>query len=125
VLTTGAANAGTKRAWKEAGAEVEDLPADQLGDVDLPQALAALGRRGILQAMVEGGATLHGALLRAGLADRLVVYAGGVILGADARPLFAGPGPETLDEASRWRLAGVRQLAEDARLDWEPVQPRN
>ena len=75
--------------------------------------------------MVEGGATLHGALLRAGLADRLVVYTGGAMLGAAGRPLFAGPGPATLAEASRWRLVGVRQLGSDARLDWEPVHPRN
>jgi len=124
VLTTEAADPEAKQAWKDAGADVEDLPPAPAG-VDLPAALAVLGRRGILQAMVEGGATLHGALLRAGLADRLVVYAGGVVLGAGGRPLFAGPGPATLEEASRWRLAAVRRLAEDARLDWEPVQPRN
>ena len=73
--------------------------------------------------MVEGGATLHGALLRAGLVDRLVVYTGGVVLGAEGLPLFAGPGPATLADASRWRLAGVRSLGVDARLDWEPVEP--
>jgi diaminohydroxyphosphoribosylaminopyrimidine deaminase/5-amino-6-(5-phosphoribosylamino)uracil reductase len=73
--------------------------------------------------MVEGGATVHGALLRAGLADRLVVYTGGVVLGAEGLPLFAGPGPGTLHQASRWRLAGVRTLGGDARLDWEPAEP--
>ncbi|HEV7686543.1 MAG TPA: dihydrofolate reductase family protein, partial [Acidimicrobiia bacterium] len=72
---------------------------------------------------VEGGATLHGALLRAGLADRIVVYTGGVVLGAEGLPLFAGPGPGTLDAASRWRLTAVRDLGPDARLDWEPVEP--
>jgi diaminohydroxyphosphoribosylaminopyrimidine deaminase/5-amino-6-(5-phosphoribosylamino)uracil reductase len=87
--------------------------------------MEALGRRGILQAMVEGGATLHGALLRAGLADRMVAYIGGTVLGAEGRPLFAGPGPGTLAEASRWRLLSVKQLGSDARLDWEPVQPGN
>ena len=64
-----------------------------------PSALELLGRRGVLQAMVEGGATLHGSFLRAGLADRLVVYAGGAMLGAEGRPLAAGPGPATLAEA--------------------------
>jgi diaminohydroxyphosphoribosylaminopyrimidine deaminase/5-amino-6-(5-phosphoribosylamino)uracil reductase len=75
--------------------------------------------------MVEGGAALHGSFLRAGLADALVVYTGGVVLGSDARPLFAGPGPLTLDEASRWRLTGVRALGGDARLDWEPAETPN
>jgi len=130
VLTTETADPETKRAWKEAGAEVEELPATApaekaAGAVDLAAAMKALGRRGILQAMVEGGAALHGSLLRAGLADRIVVYTGGAILGADGHPLFGGPGPGTLSEASRWRLTAVHQLGGDARLDWEPVQPGN
>ncbi|HYH52273.1 MAG TPA: bifunctional diaminohydroxyphosphoribosylaminopyrimidine deaminase/5-amino-6-(5-phosphoribosylamino)uracil reductase RibD [Acidimicrobiia bacterium] len=124
VLTTEAADPETRRAWKEAGADVEDVPAAH-GGIDVRAALMALGRRGILQAMIEGGATLHGAFLRGGLVDRMVVYTGGVVLGAGGRPLFAGPGPATLEDASRWRLAGVHQLGRDARLDWEPVQPGN
>jgi diaminohydroxyphosphoribosylaminopyrimidine deaminase/5-amino-6-(5-phosphoribosylamino)uracil reductase len=123
VITTPAADPEAKRAWKEGGAEVEEVSGG--GSVDLNAALELLGRRGILQAMVEGGATLHGALLRAGLVDRLVVYMGGAVLGAGGLPAFAGPGPATLDEASRWRLAALRQVGGDARLDWEPVQPRN
>jgi diaminohydroxyphosphoribosylaminopyrimidine deaminase/5-amino-6-(5-phosphoribosylamino)uracil reductase len=138
VITTPTADPDVRKAWQDAGADVEEVgpapalppfpgpPPDPPGPgVDLAAALQALGRRGILQAMVEGGATLHGALLRAGLADRLVVYTGGAVLGAEGRPLFGGPGPGTLAEASRWRLAAVRQIGNDARLDWEPVQPRN
>jgi diaminohydroxyphosphoribosylaminopyrimidine deaminase/5-amino-6-(5-phosphoribosylamino)uracil reductase len=136
VITTPAADPDVRRAWKEAGADVEEVPfagggaAGALlvpvavpGGVDLRAALDLLGGRGILQAVVDGGATLHGALLRAGLADRLVVYTGGVVLGSEGLPLFAGPGPGSLAEASRWRLTAVRSLGEDARLDWEPAEP--
>jgi diaminohydroxyphosphoribosylaminopyrimidine deaminase/5-amino-6-(5-phosphoribosylamino)uracil reductase len=138
VITTPGADSETRRAWKEAGADVEDVAAAPAAPpfpgvaaappgpaVDLKVALELLARRGILQAMVEGGATLHGSLLRDGLVDRIVVYQGGVVLGAEGLPLFAGPGPGTLSEASRWRLVAVRQIGSDARLDWEPVQPRN
>ena len=138
VITTPAAGPDARRAWKAAGAEVEDVAAAPAAPpfpgavsappgpaVDLEAALQLLGRRGVLQAMVEGGATLHGALLRAGLVDRIVVYTGGVILGAEGLPLLAGPGPATLSEASRWRLAGISQVGGDARLDWEPVVPGN
>jgi len=141
VITTAAVDPDARRAWKEAGAEVEEIgvaadapsPARVAagavgggpGGVDLEAALELLGRRGVLQAMVEGGATLHGSLLRAGLVDRIVVYTGGVVLGTEGLPLLAGPGPATLAEASRWRLAAVRQVGTDARLDWEPVHPRN
>jgi diaminohydroxyphosphoribosylaminopyrimidine deaminase/5-amino-6-(5-phosphoribosylamino)uracil reductase len=132
VITTTAAGADARTAWSAAGAEVEEVAAAPASDVsaasnrpavDLPAALDLLGRRGILQVMVEGGATLHGSFLRAGLTDRLVVYTGGVVLGPEARPLFAGPGPATLADASRWRLVAARSLGFDARLDWEPAQP--
>ena len=120
VITTPAADRRVRATWEESGAAVEDVTGQ--GGVDLVEALEVLGRREILQVMVEGGPTLHGALLRAGLVDRLVVYTGGVVLGAGGLPVFAGPGPGTLAEASRWRLAAIRSLGADARLDWEPVQ---
>lgn len=127
VITTADADPDARTAWKEAGAAVEDAASAPASGpaVDLDAALLILGARGILQVMVEGGAALHGSFLRAGLVDRLVVYTGGAILGAEGRPVFAGPGPGTLAEASRWRLTGVCRLGGDARLDWEPVQPRN
>ncbi|HZQ77111.1 MAG TPA: bifunctional diaminohydroxyphosphoribosylaminopyrimidine deaminase/5-amino-6-(5-phosphoribosylamino)uracil reductase RibD [Acidimicrobiia bacterium] len=127
VITTAAADLETRREWKEAGTEVEEIApaAAGAGGVDLAAALDVLGRRGVLQAMVEGGATVHGAFLAAGLADRIVVYTGGLVLGDEGSPLFRGPGPSTLEEASRWRLTAVRRLGDDARLDWEPVHPRN
>ena len=122
VFTTELSDPLTRTEWTDTGAEVEVIPPGPNG-VDLGSVLDHLGQRGILQAMVEGGATVHGALLRAGLADRLVVYAGGVVLGAGGAPLVGGPGPTTLAEAPRWRLRSVRQLGGDARLDWEPLEP--
>ena len=123
VLTTSAADPAARAAWEQTGAAVEEVTGKD--GVDLDEALELLGRRGILQVMVEGGATLHGALLRAGSADRIVVYTGGVVLGAAGLPLFAGPGPATLAEALRWRLTGVRRLGGDARLDWERLEAGN
>jgi diaminohydroxyphosphoribosylaminopyrimidine deaminase/5-amino-6-(5-phosphoribosylamino)uracil reductase len=71
--------------------------------------------------MVEGGATVHAAFLRAGLADRLVLYVGGALLGPAGHPLAAGAGPATLADADRWRIVGARLLGGDARLDCEPL----
>jgi diaminohydroxyphosphoribosylaminopyrimidine deaminase/5-amino-6-(5-phosphoribosylamino)uracil reductase len=75
----------------------------------------------VLTALFEGGAAVHGALLRAGLANRIVGYVGGVVLGADGVAAFTGPGPATLADASRWRLVDVSALGGDARLVWDPV----
>ena len=69
---------------------------------DLTDVLAELGRRGVLQLLVEGGATVAHDFHAAGLVDRYVLYLAPVIFGGDdARPLFAGPGAGTIEDV--WR----------------------
>jgi diaminohydroxyphosphoribosylaminopyrimidine deaminase/5-amino-6-(5-phosphoribosylamino)uracil reductase len=110
------------KAWLEAGAEVAEVPSAPDGTgVDLAATLALLGDRGVLQAMVEGGPTLHGALVRAGLADRIVLYVGGRLLGPGGLPLLGGPGPSTIAEGPEWRIVDSRLLGADVRLDCEPA----
>jgi diaminohydroxyphosphoribosylaminopyrimidine deaminase / 5-amino-6-(5-phosphoribosylamino)uracil reductase len=123
VVTTALAGREAVKAWLDAGADVEEVPlaADGAG-VDLLAALALLGQRGVLQAMVEGGAALHGSLVRAGLADRMVLYLGGRLLGEAGRPLLGGPVAGTITEAPRWRITASRPLGPDLRLDCEPEE---
>jgi diaminohydroxyphosphoribosylaminopyrimidine deaminase / 5-amino-6-(5-phosphoribosylamino)uracil reductase len=63
------------------GATVLCLPADGGGRVDLSALLAALHERGVGSVVVEGGAGMITALLRARLVDRLVVCVAPKILG--------------------------------------------
>jgi len=63
------------------GATVLCLPADRGGCVDLVALLAALHQRGVRSVLVEGGARMITALLRARLVDRLVVCVAPKILG--------------------------------------------
>ncbi|HEY3238960.1 MAG TPA: bifunctional diaminohydroxyphosphoribosylaminopyrimidine deaminase/5-amino-6-(5-phosphoribosylamino)uracil reductase RibD [Acidimicrobiia bacterium] len=122
VVTTPSAAPEAVKAWLEAGAEVVEVPSASEGaGVDLLAALTLLADRGVLQAMMEGGPTLHGALVRAGLADRIVLYVGGRLLGAGGLPVLAGPGPSTIAEAPEWRIVDSRLLGADVRLDCEPA----
>jgi diaminohydroxyphosphoribosylaminopyrimidine deaminase/5-amino-6-(5-phosphoribosylamino)uracil reductase len=89
--------------------------------VDVAAALVALGERGVLQALVEGGPTLAGAVVSAGLADRLVAYVAPTLLGRDAPVSLAVPGPATIGDAERYALVDVRRLGDDVRLDYVPV----
>jgi diaminohydroxyphosphoribosylaminopyrimidine deaminase/5-amino-6-(5-phosphoribosylamino)uracil reductase len=107
-------------AWRAAGAEVAVVPPAADGRFDLSAVLLLLGQRGVLQALVEGGATTAGAFVHAGLVNRLVLYVGPRTLGEAGRPLFAGPGPRCMADAGHWRLLGARQVGGDARLEYEP-----
>ena len=89
---------------------------------DLGDVLAELGRRGVLQAMVEGGATVAGEFHRAGLVDRYVLYLAPALFGGDdARPLFAGPGARTVADVWRGRIVSVQRLGDDLRVECSPA----
>jgi diaminohydroxyphosphoribosylaminopyrimidine deaminase/5-amino-6-(5-phosphoribosylamino)uracil reductase len=89
---------------------------------DLATILDGLGRRGVVQALVEGGATVAGAFHRAGLVDRYVLYLAPRLFGGDdARGLFTGPGAPTLAEAWQGRVVAVSRLGDDVRIDLAPA----
>ncbi len=104
-----------------AGARV--LPALEFSG-ELTDLLDSLGQRGVLQVLVEGGATVAGAFHRAGLVDHYVIYLAPVLFGGDdARPLFAGAGAETIADVWRGAITNVTPLGGDVRIDLAPVGP--
>jgi diaminohydroxyphosphoribosylaminopyrimidine deaminase/5-amino-6-(5-phosphoribosylamino)uracil reductase len=121
VFTTDLATDESVDAWRSSGAKVEVLPAGTTGGVDLVAALALLGSEGVLQAMFEGGPTVHGALVSAGLADRVVAYVAGVVLGPDGVAALAGAFPAALTDAPRFRLLDARPLGDDVRLEYVSI----
>jgi diaminohydroxyphosphoribosylaminopyrimidine deaminase / 5-amino-6-(5-phosphoribosylamino)uracil reductase len=85
--------------------------------VDLGQLAKALGERGVLELLVEGGPRLQAGLWAAGLADRLVWYLAPLAIGGDGAPgLLGGEGAATLAAARRLRLASVDRLGDDLRV---------
>jgi diaminohydroxyphosphoribosylaminopyrimidine deaminase/5-amino-6-(5-phosphoribosylamino)uracil reductase len=88
---------------------------------ELVDVLADLGARGVLQVLVEGGATVAGAFHREGLVDRYVLYLASALLGGDdGLGLFAGPGAATMSDVWRGRLVAVERLGGDLRVELEP-----
>ncbi len=86
----------------------------------LDDILDQLGQRGVLQVLVEGGATVAGDFHRAGLVDRYVVYLAPALAGGDdGRPLLAGPGAPTIDDLWRGRIVDVTRLGQDLRIELE------
>lgn len=80
----------TRRCWvlttanmdqERSDCELIVVPGDESGQVDLQLALEALFDRGIRSLMVEGGASVITAFLRAGLADAIVLTVAPMLVG--------------------------------------------
>jgi len=83
--------------------------------VDLPALLQELGRRGINELHVEAGAVLSGALVRAGLADELLLYLAPLLIGP-GRALLDLPAIASLAEAPRMRVHELSTIDTDIRI---------
>jgi diaminohydroxyphosphoribosylaminopyrimidine deaminase/5-amino-6-(5-phosphoribosylamino)uracil reductase len=62
---------------------------------------------------VEGGAEIAGALLRAGLVDRLHLFYAPLFLGPDALGPFAALGSPPIASAPRWRHLATESFGAD------------
>ncbi|GAA6146400.1 bifunctional diaminohydroxyphosphoribosylaminopyrimidine deaminase/5-amino-6-(5-phosphoribosylamino)uracil reductase RibD [Thalassolituus maritimus] len=86
---------------------------------DLSGLLRHLAEQGHNEILVESGAQLAGAFVRAGLVDELIVYCAPTILGSDARPLLSLPIGDMAAQI-RWRWQDVRMVGDDLRLTMRP-----
>lgn len=116
VVATTRAAAARLVAVRAAGAEVVCLPPDEQGHVPLEAALRTLAGRGVRSVMVEGGAALMTALLRARLVDRLVVCVAPKILGTGIAAV-GDLGIEQLDHALRLEQLRVTHYGVDLVVD--------
>jgi diaminohydroxyphosphoribosylaminopyrimidine deaminase/5-amino-6-(5-phosphoribosylamino)uracil reductase len=85
---------------------------------DLGEILDELGRREVLQVLVEGGATVAADFHRAGLVDHYVLYLAPALMGGDdGQALFRGPGTDTIADLWRGRIVSVESLGSDLRVE--------
>jgi diaminohydroxyphosphoribosylaminopyrimidine deaminase/5-amino-6-(5-phosphoribosylamino)uracil reductase len=85
------------------------------GRVDLRALAAELHQRGVQSVLLEGGPTLAGAMLRAGLVDRVVGYVAPALLGSGPAAL-ADAGIGTIADAIRLELDDVARIGGDVRF---------
>lgn len=96
------------------GAQLIALP-DAEGRVDLQALLHHLGSLHCHDVLVEAGARLAGAFLRAGLVDELVLYLAPKLLGSDGWPLATLPFTR-LAEAIDLTVTDLRAVGDDWRI---------
>lgn len=116
IITTPATSTKRLEEWRDAGVEVEVLPA-----VDLYGVAELLSVRGVLQVLVEGGGVLLGSLLSANLIDQLTVYVGPRIIGKGGVRLFGEFDVGSIEEAPTLKIDAVKQIGDVVRIDYLPL----
>jgi diaminohydroxyphosphoribosylaminopyrimidine deaminase/5-amino-6-(5-phosphoribosylamino)uracil reductase len=112
--------ADTARAagFRAAGARLIEVKMGEPG-IDLYAALAALGEAGLTRLLVEGGAQLAAAMLRADLVDELAWFHAPSVIGGDGLPAAAAFGVQALDAMPRFLRTEQRTLGADLLTRYE------
>jgi len=120
------ARALTRLAEAESSAlQVESMPTDAAGRIDLDAMLQRLAALECNEVLVEAGPRLAGGFLAAGLADEIVLYVAPTILGETAQPSFVLPQPlRLLAERPQYSYHDVRRVGPDLRLTLRPMEGR-
>ena len=100
-------------------ATAAELGKDPDGGVDLGALLAGLWERDRRLVLLEGGPTLAGSFLRAGLVDRVVSYLAPAVLGGGL-PSVLVPEISTLSDAVRLEVTDVTRTGPDVRITARP-----
>jgi diaminohydroxyphosphoribosylaminopyrimidine deaminase / 5-amino-6-(5-phosphoribosylamino)uracil reductase len=102
------------KAGRVGAAEVLRLPPDAAGRVDLSALLDALGQRGILSLLIEGGGEVHASFFMAGLVDKVNAYVAPRLIGGRAAPgPLGGQGVEHLTESIHLNELDFVRLGDD------------
>lgn len=118
IVATDGTAAAREAALAAAGATVLHLRHDGKG-LDLHALFGHLAGAQCNEVLVEAGPVLAGAILRAGLADEIVVYMAPLLLGSTARPLFDLPFAR-LDEKVMLHIREVIAVGDDWRITARP-----
>ncbi|GBD85677.1 riboflavin biosynthesis protein RibD [bacterium BMS3Abin02] len=95
---------------------VDTIVAPGNGVVDLRLGLEALGRRGIVDVLVEGGPRLAASLLSEDLVDRMVLYLGARLAGGAGKTVFAGEFA-TLSQSRRVRITHISTVGTCVKIE--------
>lgn len=90
VFTTQRPDSPKARALRRAGVEIMRAPARR-GRLDLKTVLRELGKREMLNVLLEAGAELNGAALEAGIVDKMILFYAPKIMGTGGVPMARIP----------------------------------
>jgi diaminohydroxyphosphoribosylaminopyrimidine deaminase/5-amino-6-(5-phosphoribosylamino)uracil reductase len=101
----------------DAGAEIV-LAREKNGKVDLKNLMKMLGSYGIASVLVEGGAEINAAALKAGIVDKIVMFIAPMLMtGVDSLCCIGGTSPVKLKHAVKLHRVFIRTIGQDLMLE--------
>jgi diaminohydroxyphosphoribosylaminopyrimidine deaminase/5-amino-6-(5-phosphoribosylamino)uracil reductase len=88
------------------------------GQVDLKDLMRMLGGFGVTSVLIEGGSTVNASALKAGIVDKVVVFAAPLLMtGADSLCSVGGKSPARLSKAIRLHRMMSRWIGDDLMIE--------
>ena len=111
-------------ALEDRGLRLLGLPPDRSGRVDLRDLLAALGRRGYNEVLVEGGGELLAGFFALGLVDEVEACVAPIVIGGRAASTpVGGIGIERIEHAGRLEIVDLVRRDQDVWIVARPAGP--
>ena len=86
--------------------------------VSLERLMEALGKRGVLSVMIEGGAEINASALREGIVDKVLVFLAPILIGGKSTSTaVGGDGIESLSQALRLRDVQIERFEDDILIE--------
>lgn len=95
IIATASDNSRRAKALEEEGATILRLP-EKNKRVNLKELMAELGKRGVVNLLMEGGAELYTAALNEGIVDKLALFYAPILLGGGRYSIFGGAGVKSI-----------------------------
>lgn len=123
LIATSSADAERRTALEARGCELVDVAQAGDGHLDLDALMGLLGARGIDSVILEGGATLNWAAVKAGIVDKVLAYLAPKFFGgAQAKTPVGGQGFASPADAFELRIKNVERLGADLLVESEVVR---
>ncbi|MDH3349732.1 MAG: bifunctional diaminohydroxyphosphoribosylaminopyrimidine deaminase/5-amino-6-(5-phosphoribosylamino)uracil reductase RibD [Desulfobulbaceae bacterium] len=103
-------------ALKERGAIIHEVSNGMDGRLDLSEVLKILGKNNIASVLVEGGAKIHGSMLRSGLVDEVNLFIAPFFIGDKGVSLLDGISFVNREQALKLRDVETTMIGEDILL---------
>jgi riboflavin biosynthesis pyrimidine reductase len=116
IVTSPSAPSDKVATLKALGIELLTIPEKTPGRIDLARLLDELGKRQIASLLIEGGSSVITAVLREGLADRLVCIVAPKIIGLGIEAV-GDLGLRSMDEALHFSCVRTRKSGGDIVFD--------